>query len=145
MYMVGPDKNNMKFELLKYCKNTKVDNSITFTGRLNSSEWIKLSQKCNFFINTTSVDNTPLSVIESMALGIPVISTNVGGLPFLIKNKKNGYLVEKGDYKSMADIIIFLKNDLAAYNKVRKNAINYSKLYGWENVKIEWMKILNNV
>ena len=144
MYMVGPDKNNMKFELLKYCKNTKVDNSITFTGRLNSKEWIKLSQKCNF-INTTSVDNTPLSVIESMALGIPVISTNVGGLPFLIKNKKNGYLVESGDYKSMADIIIFLKNDLAAYNKVRKNAINYSKLYGWENVKIEWMKILNNV
>ena len=145
MFMVGADKDNLQNDLNKYCKKNKVDQLITFTGRLKTSEWVELSYNCNFFINTTFIDNTPLSVVESIALGFPVISTDVGGLPYLIENEKNGFLVEKGDYKSMAKIIISLKSDITAYRKIQKNAIDYSKLYGWENVKIEWMKILNNV
>ena len=120
MFMVGPDKDNLQNDLNKYCKKNKVDQLITFTGRLKTSEWVELSYNCNFFINTTFIDNTPLSVVESMALGFPVISTDVGGLPYLIENEKNGFLVEKGDYKSMAKIIISLKSDITAYRKIQK-------------------------
>ena len=106
------------------------------------SEVGRIIIQLQLFINTTFIDNTPLSVVESMALGFPVISTDVGALPYLIENEKNGFLVEKGDYESMAKIIISLKSDITAYRKIQKNAIiDYSKLYGWENVKIEWMKI----
>ena len=67
---------------------------MNFTGKLSKQEWRDLSKDYNVFINTTNFDNTPVSVIEAMALGIPVVSTNVGGLPFLITDKVDGVLVE---------------------------------------------------
>ena len=55
---------------------------ITITGILRKAEWIELSKDYDVFINTTNVDNMPVSVIEAMALGMPIVSTNVGGIPF---------------------------------------------------------------
>ena len=59
----------------------------------------------DFFINTTNFDNLPISVLEAMALGLPIISTNVGGLPFFLK-EANSILVNKNDSVAMANAII---------------------------------------
>ena len=51
----------------------------------------ELASKHDIFINTTHFDNTPVSVMEAMALGLPVISTNVGVIPFLLTNEQNAF------------------------------------------------------
>ena len=89
--MVGPDNDGSLLEVKKLANKLQVD--VKLTGKLNKTEWINLAKDYNIFINTTNFDNMPVSVIEAMALGLIIVSTNVGGMPFLIKNKKNGLLV----------------------------------------------------
>ena len=83
--MVGPEKDGS----LQRCKNVaqELNLPITFPGILKKEEWIDLSKDYDIFINTTNFDNMPVSVMEAMALGLPVVSTNVGGLPYLIEDR----------------------------------------------------------
>ena len=106
--MVGPDKDGS----LQDCKNLvdelNLRNSVDFTGYQTKEQWVELSRKCNVFLNTTNYDNAPVSVLEAMALGLPVISTNVGGMPYLIENGKTGILVDKNNHEAMAVEILNL-------------------------------------
>ena len=99
--MVGPDKDGS----MKYCKKLAqelgVADRVRFTGLLPKDEWLGLSEEYDIFLNTTNVDNTPVSVIEAMALGLPVISTKVGGIPYLIRDGEQGLLVEAGKEEEM--------------------------------------------
>jgi len=91
--MVGPDKDGS----MEVCKKYVLINNlpVTFTGKLKKKNWTGLASKFDIFINTSNIDNSPLSVIEAMALGLPVITTNVGGIPFLIDHKVDGILIDK--------------------------------------------------
>ncbi len=138
--MVGPDKENMISICKLYAKEHNVE--VKFTGKLEKDEWVELSKDYNIFINTTNFDNTPVSVIEAMSLGLPVVSTNVGGIPFLLENNVNAILVEINDSKSMAlaikQLILYpnFRNEMVitARSKVEK--------FDWNYVKNEWFQIL---
>ncbi len=138
--MVGPDKENMMEECKLYAKELGV--SVLFTGKLSKEEWIALSKEYTVFINTTHFDNTPISVVEAMALGLPVVSTNVGGIPFLLKSEENALLVEDDNSEQMVQAIktIFLNE------KLKKNMIvNARKMvetFDWDIVKDKWFELL---
>ena len=116
---------------------------MNFTGKLTKAEWIKLSNDYNVFINTTDIDNTPLSVIEAMALGLPIVSTDVGGLTFLIENDKDGILVPRQDAGAMVDSIIKLKSDTSLKNKLITNARSKVEKFDWSTTKHKWLDLLN--
>ena len=103
--MVGPFKDNTIFKLKKLILSYNLDDKVKITGKLSKSEWIKLSMEYDIFINTTNFDNQPVSVIEAMALGLPVVSTNVGGIPDLLINNKTAKLVEKNNVDQMVTAI----------------------------------------
>jgi glycosyltransferase involved in cell wall biosynthesis len=138
--MVGPDSDGSLLEVKKYAKKLHVE--VDFTGKLSKEEWLTLSEKYNIFINTTNIDNMPVSVIEAMALGLPIVSTNVGGLPFLIENNKNGILVEPNNVDGFANAIkqIMLNSNQA--NLMAKNARIYVEQFDWEKVKEKWNSLL---
>ncbi|MBC7523061.1 MAG: glycosyltransferase [Flavobacterium sp.] len=138
--MVGPDKENLIEDCKLYAstKNVKVN----FTGKLSAEEWIAISSDYSVFINTTHFDNTPVSVIEAMALGMPVITTNVGGIPFLINDRKNGLLVNDEDYLSMANSIKELLTNNNLYDSVLTNARKTSEEFDWNIIKMKWFEIL---
>jgi glycosyltransferase involved in cell wall biosynthesis len=99
--MVGSDKDG-SLEITKKYANL-LNLNVTFTGKLSKKEWTNLAQNHDVFINTTHFDNTPVSVLEAIALGLPVVSTNVGGLPFLLTHQKNAFLVNDSDSSEMID------------------------------------------
>ncbi|MBR9859447.1 glycosyltransferase [bacterium] len=143
--MVGPDKDGSLKTLQEAVKTYQLSEHVEFTGRLSKEEWISRSGDFNFFINTTTIDNTPVSVIEAMALGFPVISTNVGGMPYLIQNEVDGFLVNSGDHKSFTDIIIRLKQNPNLYKKVADSARNSAKNWSWDVVKHQWLELFEQV
>ena len=138
--MVGPDKEN----LIKDCKElaNALKISVKFTGMLAKEEWVELSKEYNFFINTTHFDNTPVSVIEAMALGLSIVSTNVGGVPYLINEKVNGLLVEDNNVIEMAEAIKLLINDDALRRKMLLNSRTLVEQFDWEKIKFVWFDIL---
>jgi L-malate glycosyltransferase len=141
--MVGPDKDGSLARCKEYAKECNLLDRITFTGVLEKSRWLELSQKYDVFINTTTIDNTPVSVIEAMALGIPVISTNVGGVPYLITNTISGVLVNTEDTVSMVAGIeeLILKPEYA--QSIASEARSFVVHFDWEKVKIEWFALLD--
>lgn len=140
--MVGPDKDG-------YLEKTKqlaasYDLDVKFTGRLSKAEWISLSAEYDIFLNTTHFDNTPISVIEAMALGLPVISTNVGGLPFLLEDNKTAVLVEDNAVDAMIDAVKELCDNRAISENLAKNARAKAESFDWQRVKSLWNQILQS-
>lgn len=139
--MIGPVKDD-SFELVKsmVVENNLTD-SVEFTGALSKKEWFKKSEEFDIFINTTNVDNTPVSVMEAMALGLSVVSTNVGGMPFLIDNQLDGLLVEKENPDEMAKTIVKLINNHS--QDMTMNARKKVESFSWEHLRKQWIKLLN--
>ena len=138
--MVGPEKDGT----LQKCKERALQKNlpITFTGLLSKEEWVALSKDYDLFINTTNFDNTPVSVIEAMALGLPVISTNVGGLPFLIENNKTGILVPPNNVQAFVEAITDLLSSPKKAELLAKNARDVVEQFDWEVVKEKWDLVL---
>jgi len=138
--MIGPEKGMTIEELSNYAKLKKVN--VTFTGKLSKSEWTRLSEKFDVFINTTHFDNTPVSVIEAMALGLPIVSTNVGGIPFLLKNNETALLVQDSAVDEMTQAIIELIENSELANQLSQNGRKLAELFDWNSVKNQWKEIL---
>jgi len=103
--MVGPDKDGSMEEFKNYVEGKDLADHVTITGKLSKQDWIDLSSDYDFFINTTNVDNTPVSVVEAMALGLCVVSTNPGGIPYLLSDDVDASLVDVDDSVGMAERI----------------------------------------
>ena len=138
--MVGPDSDGSLIKIKKLAKAYNVN--VTFTGKLSKSDWIGLSKDCDIFLNTTNFDNTPVSVIEAMALGLPVVSTNVGGMPYLISNGKDGLLVEPDNRDDMVKAIKSIYKDITIGKKLAINARKKVEQFDWQVVKSKWFDVL---
>lgn len=139
--MVGPEKDGT----MASCKNLakEFDLDVRFTGKLRKKHWAELSRNYDFFINTTSVDNTPISVIEAMSLGLAVVSTDVGGMPVLINNGHDGILVPEEDEKAMAREIIRIIKNPETGEKLCINAREKVESFDWNNIKDQWNEVLS--
>ncbi|WP_158844225.1 glycosyltransferase family 4 protein [Algibacter sp. L1A34] len=139
--MIGPEKDGSLEASKLLAEKLKIE--VEFTGRLSKQEWHKKAEDYNVFINTTTIDNAPVSVIEAMALGLPVISTNVGGMPFLIKNNKEGILVESNNTKAFLSAIKEIAFNPVKANEISNEARKKVEDYDWEKVKLQWRNLLS--
>ena len=85
--------------------------SVEFTGRLNAEGLANQLLSSNFYLHPSYIENSPNSVCEAMALGMPVIATNVGGINSLITDNVDGILVQEGEPYTLAAAIINLINN----------------------------------
>jgi glycosyltransferase involved in cell wall biosynthesis len=83
-----------------------------------------------------------VSVIEAMALGLPVISTNVGGIPFLLNDNENALLVSKNSVSEMVFAIQTIIENPKKTKAIVNNARLLSETFDWKNVKNNWNEIL---
>ncbi|MBT8324668.1 MAG: glycosyltransferase family 4 protein [Winogradskyella sp.] len=138
--MVGPDPNNKFEELKETIKNQKL--RIEYKGKLKQEEWHKLSAGHNIFINTSNFDNMPITLIEVMALGLPIVSTNVGGIPYLIEDGSEGLLCNKNDAFTMANCIKKIHKNPDLRQSLIINARAKAESFSWQNVKALWISAL---
>ena len=138
--MVGPDKDG-SLQATKYFADS-IGVAVNFTGQLAKEDWWKIASEHDIFINTTHFDNTPISVMEAMALGLPVVSTNVGGIPYLLADKENALLVNDDDDKAMKEAICSLLEDQQKASDLTLNARHFIEQMDWNVVKEEWKRVL---
>lgn len=90
-------------------KVSKMENkelNIQFYGQLNPSELIAQLQTCHLFVHPSYIDNSPNSVCEAMILGMPVISSSVGGIKTLVKDGETGLLFNPYDKYDLAGVLV---------------------------------------
>tara|TARA_Y100001958_G_C21225805_1_gene551211 strand:+ start:1292 stop:2302 length:1011 start_codon:yes stop_codon:yes gene_type:complete len=140
--MVGPDKDGTINKCKNLAKELGILDKITFTGLLSKNDWISLSESYDIFINTTNYDNQPVSVIEAMALGFPIVSTNAGGLKYLHEEGKDVLFVRKNGVNEMAIKIKSLINGNYDDCNLSENSRKKAKLFSWDAIKNSWYEIL---
>ena len=138
--MVGPDKDGTLAKTQELANELNLE--VHFTGKLSKKQWTVLSEKYDIFINTTHFDNTPVSVIEALALGLPVISTNVGGIPYLLKDKTTALLVNDNDIDAMVNSIKELMSNDVLRDYMVLNSLHLIESFNWQKVKSKWHEIL---
>ncbi len=138
--MVGPDKDRSLARCEDYVTNHNLP--VKFTGSLSKEAWTSLAQDHDVVISTTNFDNTPVSVIESMALGLPVVSTNVGGMPYLIHDTVDGLLSAPENVSAFSEKISKLLENTASTKEIVLNARQKVESFDWSVVKEQWHKVL---
>ncbi len=131
----GPQKG----ALLALIKELGLQENVSFVGRLGPGEIECFYGEADIMLNPTTVDNMPNSVLEALASGLPVITTNVGGIPYIVEHEETAIMVPVGDDKEMAKQIIRLYKDEAIRQQLVKNGLKEVAQYGWPEVKQSWI------
>jgi L-malate glycosyltransferase len=138
--------NNHGDKTLEDCQRIVSESGLTenikIYGSMSKEQWIALSGNFNIMVSTPMIDNTPVSVIEGMMLGLPVISTNVGGISYLIDHGVNGLLIEAANSAQLAEAIRSLAGNPILAAEIALAARKKAESFGWDNVKSLWEKIL---
>jgi glycosyltransferase involved in cell wall biosynthesis len=113
---------------------------VRFTGRLESGEMAELYRSATVCLNTALADNMPNSVLEALASGLPVVSTSVGGVPFLVEDEKTALLVAAGDAVAMADAIARFSLDSTLRQRLVRNGLNHVTAFTWERIGALWLR-----
>ncbi|MBE2256490.1 MAG: glycosyltransferase [Ignavibacteria bacterium] len=143
LIMAGFDSGYKK-EVEDYIKENKLEEYVTVKGVILGNEKQEVADNCDIYLNTNNIDNTPVSLIEMGAMGLPIITTDVGGIKYMYKNEVNAFLVKENDFVSMANYVELIINNSEKTKSIVKNSYEYSRLYDSENVLKKWEDLINN-
>ena len=145
MTMYGPalDENFDKVKLL--VNEYNLSDQISLPGAVAKEEWHRDAKNHDIFINTSKADNTPFSLIEAAGLGLPIVSSNVGGIPFLLKDDEEALLVNSDDHLAMAVRIKSLLKNEKLVERITTNSYAKVKKFDWEQVKTLWIELIESV
>jgi glycosyltransferase involved in cell wall biosynthesis len=113
--------------------------NVEFRGRIPPEKMHTLYDEAHIFLNSSNIDNMPGSILESFASGLPVVSTNAGGIGFIVSHEKNGLLVPRNDHDAMASCAIRLLESPELAASIARNAYEESSAYTWPGVRDAWL------
>jgi glycosyltransferase involved in cell wall biosynthesis len=99
----------------------------------------------DIFLNTTNVDNTPVSVLEALACGLCVVSTDVGGIPYLLEHEEDALLVPPDDAEAMAAAVRRVLTEPGLAERLSRNARKKAEGFDWSVVLPQWERLLLEV
>lgn len=104
---------------------------VRFTGRLERDAMAELYRSADIMLNPSLVDNMPVSILEAWASGVPVVSTNVGGIPYLAQHGVTASLVPPADPTAMAQACMALLSDEALWQHRAQAGLQEAQRYTW--------------
>jgi glycosyltransferase involved in cell wall biosynthesis len=131
--------------MLKALKKANTDNDITFYGYISNNLKCDLLERAHLTLLPSIREGWGLVVIESNAMGTPVIAYDVPGLRDSIINNETGILVKENSPNSLAYHAISLLKDEALLLKYSNNALEFSKQFSWDNTANAFDNIITNV
>ena len=140
LVMAGPDKG-MKDEVEQTARSMGLGGSVRFTGFLDASGKIRGGGAADIYINTNRIDNTPVAVVEAGAMGLPVVTTNVGGIPDLLVDGDTGLFVSDDDDKAMSEAICHLIENPELAERLSRNGRRLAERFAWDEVRPQWQQL----
>jgi len=144
----GPEKDN----LIELCRELKLDENVKFLGYIPDEKIPLIYSASDIFVlpsvETKHGDTEGLGVVllEAMASGIPVIGSNIGGIPDIIEDRKTGLLVKSRDSHDIAEKILFLLSNREYCINLTTNATNLlNQKFSWDIVTRQFFELIQNV
>ncbi len=142
------DREDIKeIERLKeIARSLGVEENVIFKGKRDQEKLRYYYSAADIFITAPYYEPFGMTTLETMRCGTPIIGSQVGGLPYLIKNRKTGLLFPPGNSSSLAKRIITLLNDGKLQEKIIANSEEMIReKYGWKTIAIDMAKVYNGL
>jgi glycosyltransferase involved in cell wall biosynthesis len=141
--MCGPDSGDGSFQATRrLAYELGVEERIAFPGKISKERIRELGLECDIFVNTTNYDNTPVSMIEALAMGMCVVSTSVGGIPYLVDHQQDALLVPPNDPDAMAAACGRLLSHPDLAQRLSRNGRPKAESFDWHNLGPRWRALL---
>lgn len=111
---------------------------IRFAGRIEPQDMALLYDEHDIFVNSSLVDNQPLSILEAFAAGTPVVSTAAGGIPVMIRDGETGLLLKQREPEAMAAAVESLLEDPVLALRIARSALQEATDHAWPRVRDRW-------
>jgi L-malate glycosyltransferase len=136
--VVGDGSQRESLETLKVELKLK---QTFFTGRVEHEDIHKQYEAASVYLNASKIDNQPLSILEAFACGLPVVTTDAGGIPDIVTDGETGFLVRVGDYNALADRALKLLSDPEMARTIARRAREECERYTWDVVCDQWVHL----
>lgn len=120
--------------LQKLTSDLHLNACVSFVGKVPNDEIPKYMKNADLFVLPSLSESFGIVNIEAMASGLPIVSTNVGGLPYLIKDGINGFLVNPRDPAAIAEKSLLILNDMNLKERISQNNLFEAEKYSWDYV-----------
>ncbi len=144
LVMAGQDRGH-EADVRQFARELGLNGALRFAGFLDASRKAREGNAADIYINTNRVDNMPVAVVEACAMGMPVISTDVGGIKDLLKEGETGLLVPDGDDEAMVKAIKRLIDEPALAQQLSANGRKLATLSSWESIRPQWEDVFTKV
>ena len=144
MVMAGYDRGLLQ-ELKELATDLQVQDKIEFPGYISQQQKSQYASTHDIYVCTNLIDNAPVTFVEMMALGLPVVSTNIGGIPYMVKDGFNGLLVAPNDDEAMAAAIDSIIQNNQKGIELAKNGYEFSKKFDAAPVMQKWLKVFEEL
>jgi glycosyltransferase involved in cell wall biosynthesis len=131
LVLVGNGSQHMS--LVEMVKNMGLKN-IIFTGHIDNSKIYEYLNNADILLSTPRIDNMPVSVLEAMDAGLLVISTRVGGIPYIIEEGKTGLLFDENDAMALTVLMQWALSHQKDSIQIIHNAKQDVLKYNWEKI-----------
>jgi glycosyltransferase involved in cell wall biosynthesis len=116
-----------------------------FVGRVEHEAIAQQYQQADVYLNGSEIDNQPLSILEAFACGLPVVTTNAGGIADMIVNGETGLVVNRGDHEAMAQQAMRLLKETNLAGSIVKRALDECRNYSWSSVSEQWTELYRDL
>lgn len=141
--MIGRDKGDGSLlHVHEAAHRLGVAEKLSLPGGMDNHEISSWIDRADIFINTTNFDNTPVSVLEAMAGGMCIVSTNAGGIPFLLEHGQDALLVPAGDAVAMTHMISKILSEPALAARLSSNSRKKVERFDWSVILPQWEELL---
>ncbi len=113
-------------ELLTLTKELAIEDKVAWLGMLKEDSIVDLLQETDIYVHPTFSETMSTSLMQAMAVGLPIITTNISGVTHMIRHEETGICTAKGEAKPLAHAIAQLANDLPFRKKLGKAAHEYA-------------------
>lgn len=116
--------------------------NVEFLGIVPPGRMGKLYQEADIYLNASRVDNMPLSILESFAAGLPVVTSAAGGIPWFVKHGETALMVPRDDPEALASsALLLLKEPERARRLARRARHVFERSYVWNAVRDRWLTL----
>ncbi len=142
--MGGQDRGWLN-EVKNRIRKLGLESNVRLTGFMDRGIKQREFSAHDIYLSTTRVDNTPVSVVEAAAFGLPIVATSVGGIPFMLRDGETALLVEDNNADEMAYAVSRLINDPTLPSRLSEKGREMAETYDWKSVRLGWESLFREM
>jgi glycosyltransferase involved in cell wall biosynthesis len=127
-------------ELARLSAELGLSSVVRFTGSLEVGAVAALYREAHVLLNPSRADNAPNSLLEAAASGVPIVSTDVGGIPHLVEHRRSAWLVPPENPEALAAGVKLVLQDAGLREHLRANGLALARSCSWPAVRPRWLE-----